>query len=120
MKQNHIRILLQQFAEGKISFPLGMENGAPIGNDLANLEHFYDRGIRYITLTHSKVNQISDSSYDLDNRPWDGLSEFGFEVVEEMNRLGIMIDISHLSDAAAGDALNATAAPVIRPSSATR
>lgn len=110
----------EQFAEGKISFPMGMENGAPIGNDLANLEHFYDRGIRYITLTHSKVNQISDSSYDLDNRPWGGLSDFGIEVVKEMNRLGIMIDISHLSDAAANDALDATEAPVIASHSSAR
>ncbi len=110
----------KHFAEGTISFPLGMENGAPIGNNLANLEHFYARGIRYITLTHSKVNQISDSSYDLDNRPWDGLSEFGVEVVKEMNRLGIMIDISHLSDAAANDALDATAAPVIASHSSAR
>jgi membrane dipeptidase len=53
-----------QFAEGKISLPMGMENGAPIGNDLANVKYFYDRGIRYITLTHGKDNQICDSSYD--------------------------------------------------------
>ena len=110
----------QQFANGIISFPMGMENGAPIGNDLANLEHFYGRGIRYITLTHSKVNQISDSSYDLDNRPWDGLSAFGVDVVKEMNRLGIMIDISHLSDAAANDTLDATEAPVIASHSSAR
>ena len=87
------------FEQGVISLPLGMENGSPIEGDIANVQHFYDRGIRYITLAHGLSNHISDSSYD-ENKQWDGLSEFGVEVVREMNRLGIMVDISHVSDAA--------------------
>ncbi len=59
----------QQFAQGLISLPLGMENGSPIQGNLANLKHFYDRGIRYITLAHLQANHISDSSYDL-RRKW--------------------------------------------------
>ena len=108
-----------QFAKGLISLPMGMENGSPIEDDLANLKHFYERGIRYITLTHSLSNHISDSSYD-ENRQWDGLSEFGEQVVREMNRLGIMVDISHVSDAAFYDVIELTAAPVIASHSSAR
>src|SRR5690606_33723073 len=80
--------IVRNSAEGKISLPLGMENGAPVGHDVANLKYFFDRGIRYITLTHSRDNQICDSSYDTKGT-WNGLSPFGEEVVAEMNRLGI-------------------------------
>ncbi len=104
---------------GKISLPMGMENGAPIGNDLANVKYFFDRGIRYITLTHGKDNQISDSSYDTLNT-WKGLSPFGEEVVREMNNVGIMVDISHVSDSAFYDALKITKAPVIASHSSCR
>ena len=67
-----------------------MENGAGIEDDISNLKHFYDRGIRYITLTHSKDNLICDSSYDEEEDTWSGLSPYGRKVVKEMNRLGIM------------------------------
>lgn len=107
------------FAEGKIAMPLGMENGSPIEGDLANLKHFYDRGVRYITLAHGKSNHISDSSYD-DNKKWDGLSPFGFELVRAMNDLGIMVDVSHITDAAVEDVLAATRAPVIASHSSLR
>ncbi len=107
------------FANGIISLPLGMENGSPIHGDLANLKHFYDRGIRYVTLAHGLSNHISDSSYDT-NRQWGGLSEFGVEVVREMNRLGIMVDVSHISDDAVLDVLEVTAAPVIASHSSAR
>ncbi|MEE8118149.1 MAG: dipeptidase, partial [Gammaproteobacteria bacterium] len=107
------------FDKGIMSLPLGMENGAPIEGDIQNLQHFYDRGIRYITLTHSKANHISDSSYD-ENRPNDGLSEFGVEVVHEMNRLGIMIDVSHVSDAAFYNVMEHSAVPVIASHSSAR
>lgn len=108
-------------AEGKIALPMGLENGAPVEGDLANLQHFYDRGIRYITLTHSENNHISDSSYaDPDDRKWDGLSPFGEEVVREMNRLGIMVDVSHISDAAFEDVMRVTQAPVIASHSSAR
>ncbi len=106
-------------AQGKISLPMGMENGAPIGNDLANVKYFYDRGIRYITLTHSRDNQICDSSYDT-TATWKGLSPFGEQVVAEMNRYGIMVDISHVSDSTFYDVLKITKAPVIASHSSCR
>ncbi|MEM9558189.1 MAG: dipeptidase [Acidobacteriota bacterium] len=106
--------------EGKVALPLGMENGAPI-TSLDDLRHFYDRGIRYITLTHSKNNHICDSSYEpADQRTWDGLSDFGRDVVAEMNRLGIMVDISHVSDAAFTQTLEVTRAPAIATHSSAR
>ncbi len=107
------------FREGKISLPMGMENGAPIGNDLANVKYFYDRGIRYITLTHGKDNQICDSSYDT-TRTWNGLSPFGEQVVNEMNRIGIMVDISHVSDSTFYDVVKLTKVPVIASHSSCR
>ena len=107
------------FQNGRIALPMGMENGAPIEGSLAHLEHFYERGIRYITLTHSRVNHISDSSYD-SNHHWQGLSPFGRKVVEEMNRLGIMIDISHVSDEAFHQVVALTKAPVIASHSSCR
>lgn len=109
----------EQFAAGLISLPLGMENGSPIEGDLANVKYFYDEGVRYITLAHSLSNHISDSSYD-DNKAHDGLSKFGEEVVREMNRLGMMIDISHVSDAAFWDVLEITSAPLIATHSSAR
>lgn len=107
------------FAAGKISLPMGMENGSPIEGDLENLQYFYDRGIRYITLTHSKSNHISDSSYD-EERRWNGLSDFGKEVVQEMNRLGIMVDVSHLSDEAFYEVMEISSVPVIASHSSPR
>lgn len=107
------------FAAGRIALPMGMENGAPIGNDISNVKYFYDKGIRYITLTHGKDNQICDSSYDTLNT-WNGLSPFGEEVVKEMNRVGIMVDISHVSDSTFYDVLKITKAPVIASHSSLR
>lgn len=104
---------------GRVLLPLGMENGAPIGDDLANLRFFFGRGIRYITLAHGANNRISDSSYALDKK-WNGLSPFGRDVVREMNRLGIMVDVSHLSDAAVRDAVALSRVPVIASHSALR
>ena len=109
----------QHFEAGVISLPMGMENGSPLEGDLAALKHFYDRGIRYITLAHGLSNHISDSSYD-PNRQWGGLSDFGVEVVKEMNRFGIMVDVSHLSDEAFWDVLEVTTAPVIASHSSAR
>ncbi len=106
-------------ADNRIGLALGMENGAPIAGDLANLERFYARGIRYITLAHGKSNHISDSSYD-DARPWGGLSPFGRELVAAMNRTGVMIDVSHLSDEAFYDVLEVTETPVIASHSSLR
>ncbi len=109
----------QNSREGKISLPMGMENGAPIGNDLGNVKYFFDRGIRYITLTHGKDNQICDSSYDT-TATWGGLSPFGEKVVAEMNRLGIMVDVSHISDEAFYDVMKIAKAPVIASHSSCR
>lgn len=105
--------------KGKISLPMGMENGAPIGHDLSNVKYFFDRGIRYITLTHGKDNQICDSSYD-STATWNGLSPFGRTVVAEMNQLGIMVDISHVSDSAFYDVMKVTRAPAIASHSSCR
>ncbi len=107
------------FKKGLISLPMGMENGAGIEDDLANIAHFKARGISYITLTHSRVNLICDSSYDT-VRTWNGLSPFGEEVVREMNRVGIMVDISHVSDETFYDVLAITKAPVIASHSSCR
>lgn len=109
----------RQFAAGLISLPLGMENGSPIEGDLANLQYFFERGIRYITLAHSLSNHISDSSYD-EHRQWNGLSEFGIEVVAEMNRLGIMVDVSHITDDAFWQVIESSSAPVIASHSSAR
>lgn len=106
--------------EGKISLPMGMENGAPIGHDIANVAYFRKRGIRYITLTHSRDNQICDSSYDTLKDTHNGLSPFGEQVVREMNRVGIMVDISHVSDSTFYDVLKITSAPVIASHSSCR
>jgi len=104
---------------GKIALPMGMENGAPIGDDLANVQYFRDRGISYVTLTHSKNNLICDSSYDT-IRLWNGLSDFGRDVVAEMNRVGIMVDISHVSDSTFYQVMKVSKAPVIASHSSAR
>lgn len=109
----------KNFAKGLISFPYGMENGSAIEDDLANVAYFYDKGIRYITLTHSKKNLICDSSYDPD-KGWNGLSDFGKQVVAEMNRIGIMVDISHVSDSTFYQALRLSKVPVICSHSSLR
>ncbi len=108
-----------QFKRGLISLPMGMENGSPIEGKLENVKHFYDRGIRYITLAHSRDNHLSDASFDT-TRTWKGLSPFGNKVVAEMNRYGIMVDISHLSDDAANQVLELSKAPVIASHSSCR
>lgn len=109
----------QNFKAGKISLPMGMENGAPFGNDLANIKYFYDRGIRYTTLTHGKDNQICDSSYD-PSGTWGGLSDFGRQVVAEMNRVGIMVDISHVDDDTFYQVMALSKAPCIASHSSCR
>lgn len=104
---------------GVVSLPMGMENGAPLEGDIDNLNYFYDRGIRYITLTHARVNHICDSSYDT-TRIWNGLSPFGKRLIPEMNRVGMIIDISHVTDSAFYQVLDLTVAPVIASHSACR
>jgi membrane dipeptidase len=111
--------ILEQFGSGKVSLALGMENGTPINGKLENLQHFYQRGIRYITLSHSESNHIADSSYDL-RRRWNGLSPFGKELVVAMNNIGMMIDISHVSDDAFYQAVEISKVPVIASHSSLR
>jgi len=106
-------------AAGKIALPMGMENGAPIEGDLANVAYFHERGIRYITLTHAKDNAICDSSYDTTGTH-QGLSDFGVEVVAEMNKVGIMVDISHVSDNAFYQVMDITKVPAIASHSSCR
>ena len=111
--------VLRAFEDGRIAIALAIENGAPIGSDLANLHHFYERGVRMVTLVHSRPNQIGDSSYS-QHRPWKGLSPFGQGVVAEMNRLGMLIDVSHISDDAFYQVLARSKAPVIASHSSCR
>lgn len=112
--------LEDHFEQGLISLPMGMENGAPV-ESLEKLRHYFDRGIRYITLTHSKNNLICDSSYEPeDQRQWNGLSPFGREVVTEMNRLGIMVDVSHVSDDTFYQVMDLSVAPAIASHSSVR
>lgn len=111
--------VIAQFGSGKISLALGIENGTPIEGKLENLQHFYDRGVRYITLAHSKSNHISDSSYD-SNHQWQGLSPFGKELIVAMNNIGMMVDISHVSDDAFYQAIAISKVPVIASHSSAR
>jgi membrane dipeptidase len=104
---------------GLMGLALGMENGAPIEGKLENVQFFRDRGVAYITLAHSKSNHLSDSSFDKE-RPWGGLSPFGKKVLAEMNRLGIMADVSHLSDQAFWQVIELSKTPVIASHSSPR
>ena len=104
---------------GRVLLPLGMENGAPLQDRLENVRFFFDRGVRYITLAHSAANRLADSSYAAEKK-WNGLSPFGRQVVAEMNRLGIMVDVSHLGDASALEAIRLSKVPVIASHSAFR
>lgn len=105
--------------KNKLLLTIGMENGSPIENSLENLREFYKKGIRYITLAHYKWNHICDSANDPE-RKWNGLSPFGEEVVKEMNRLGMMVDISHVSDSTFYDVIKLSKAPVIASHSCCR
>ena len=108
--------------EGKLVYGIGIENGYAIGRDLSLVEDYYDLGTRYITLTHSGHNDLGDSSTPRGGpeEEFGGLSEFGEEVVREMNRLGIMIDLSHVSDNTVRDVFALTRAPVIASHSGAR
>lgn len=106
--------------EGKLAIYIGLENGYPIAQDLSRIEEFYGKGMRYITLSHSSNNDISDSSTDRNGPEHGGLSEFGKEVVAEMNRLGVIVDVSHISDAAFFDVVARSKAPVMASHSSVR
>ncbi len=106
--------------EGKIAAYIGIENGYPIGRDISRIRQYYNLGARYITLAHTKNNDICDSSTDPKGPENNGLSSFGSEVVKEMNRLGMMVDVSHISDKSFYDVLKVTKAPVIASHSSCR
>lgn len=110
----------QMEKEGKRAIYFGIENGYSIGNDINNINHFYKLGARYITLVHSSNNDIADSSTDKVGAEHNGLSEFGGQVVQRMNELGIMIDVSHASDSAFYDVLKLSKDPVIASHSCAR
>jgi len=105
---------------GKQAIYIGMENGFPLGTDITRVKEFYDKGVRYITLSHSKNNDICDSSTDAAGPEHNGLSKFGKKVVKEMNRIGIIVDVSHISDKAFFDVMKRSKAPVIASHSSVR
>jgi membrane dipeptidase len=106
--------------EGKLSAFIGLENGYPIGSDLSRIKQYYDLGARYITLCHTRNNDICDSSTDSEGPEHNGLSRLGREVIREMNRLGMMVDVSHVSDKSFYDVLKISSAPVIASHSSCR
>ena len=108
----------RSFKRGRIASLLGMEGGHAIENSLGALRAYYDLGARYMTLTHNVTLAWADAA--LDTVRHDGLTEFGREVVREMNRLGMLVDLSHVSPATMSDALDASEAPVIFSHSAAR
>ena len=105
---------------GKRAIYIGMENGFPLAKDLSRVEEFYKLGVRYITLCHSYHNDICDSSSDSKPAEHNGVSEFGKQVIAEMNRLGMMVDVSHASDKSFFDAVELSKAPVIASHSSVR
>jgi membrane dipeptidase len=105
---------------GRRAIFIGMENGYPIGTDLSLIQEYYSRGARYITLCHLSNNDICDSSTDPDDSEDDGLSAFGRQVIAEMNRIGMMVDISHASDKTVLDVLEVSTAPIIASHSSSR
>ena len=106
--------------EGKRAIYIGLENGYPIGEDINQLKVFYDLGARYVTLCHTRNNQICDSSTDPNGPQHNGLSEFGKQVVVEMNKMGMMIDVSHISDKSFYDVLALSKVPVFASHSCAR
>src|ERR1044071_611520 len=104
--------------EGKVGVLMGIEGGHAIENSLSALREFYRLGVRYMTLTHNNTNEWADACCDASRH--NGLSDYGREVVREMNRLGMFVDISHVSDKTMSDVLDVTKAPVIASHSSAR
>lgn len=106
--------------KGKLGVFIGMENGWPVGQDLTNLKLYYDLGLRYITLSHSFNNDLSDSSGDPEGGEHGGVSKLGEACIAEMNKLGIVVDVSHISDSAFYDVMRLSKAPVFASHSSCR
>ena len=115
---SHEQALLNKEA-GLFSVFMGLENGSPIGDSMERLREFYDAGVRYVTLCHSRDNQICDSCASASGR-WGGLSPFGKDLVKEMNRVGMMVDVSHISDASFYDVIDCSSMPVVATHSCCR
>ena len=108
-------------AAGRKVALIGVENGYPLGDNLARVKEFYDRGARYLSLAHNGHNQLSDSNTgERDGYKWNGLSPLGRKVVAELNRLGIMVDVSHPSKASMMQAIDISKAPIIASHSSVR
>ena len=103
---------------GQKSIMLGIENGLALEGDIANIKHFADRGVVYITLCHNGDNDICDSARG--NNTHNGVSEFGAKVIAEMNRLGVMVDLSHAHEKSFWDALDISATPIVCSHSSCR
>lgn len=112
--------LVQIEKTGKRAVYIGIENGFPLAKDITRVEEFYKKGVRYITLCHSYHNDICDSSSDKKPAEHNGVSDFGKQVIAEMNRLGMMVDVSHASDKSFFDVLECSKAPVIASHSSVR
>lgn len=106
-------------AAGRFSVFLGLENGSPIGHSIERLQEFHDAGVRYITLCHSRDNQICDSCASASGH-WGGLSPFGKELVKSMNDMGMLVDVSHISDNAFYDVIECSSMPVVATHSCCR
>lgn len=111
-------IIEANFQKGLISLPMGLENGAPLIT-LEDISYYYHQGVRYVTLTHGKDNHICDSSYDT-TKTWGGLSPYGYQVIAEMNRIGMIIDVSHISDNTFFQVMKTSKAPVLATHSSCR
>lgn len=104
--------------DGVFSMFLGLENGSALGQSLDRIEEFHDAGVRYMTLCHSEDNRICDSCAE--GKRWQGLSAFGKDVVRVMNRLGMLVDVSHISDHSFYDVLETSSRPVVATHSCCR
>lgn len=110
---------LENKSKGLFSIFLGLENGSPIGKSMDRLHEFYDSGVRYMTLCHSRDNQICDSCASAEGK-WHGLSPFGKEVIAAMNSMGMLVDVSHISDESFYDVLECSSKPVVATHSCCR
>jgi membrane dipeptidase len=106
--------------QGKRAIFIGMENGYPLGHDLSLIDYFYGRGVRYVTLAHTADNDICDSSTDRKDPEDRALSDWGKQVVRRLNELGVMVDVSHISDRSFFDVLQLSKAPVMASHSCAR